>query len=358
MNLLIPFLLSFISSLLLTPIAIRLAHRYSLLDNPEKRKKTTQIHKGSIPRAGGFAIGLAILITILVFLPLSKLIIGIILAISLAVIIGLIDDVKESSPYIRFISNVVVACIIVGVGVGIPYVTNPFNGAVHLDNLKLTFEVFNQSHSILVLADLAAIIWIVWTMNIVGWSGGVDGQLPGFVAISAFIIGILSFNYSAHDISQTTVAVFAFITAGAYAGFLPWNFYPQKIMPGYSGKSLAGLLLATLSILSGAKLGTAILVLSIPMTDALFTMFRRIAKGKSPVWADKGHLHHKLLERGWGKRRIALFYWLTSGVFGLLALSLSSTEKKFFAVALVVTFILMLLTWLNLATHPPKKLHL
>lgn len=355
MNLLIPFLLSFISSLLLTPIAIRFAHRYSLIDNPEKRKKTTQIHKGSIPRAGGLAIGVAILIAILVFLPLSKLIIGIILAISLAVVIGLIDDMKESSPYIRFISNVVVACIIVGVGVGIPYITNPFNGALHLDSLKLTFELLNQSHSILVLADLAAIIWIVWTMNIVGWSGGVDGQLPGFVAISAFIIGILSFNYSAHDVSQTTVAVLAFITAGAYAGFLPWNFYPQKIMPGYSGKSLAGLLLATLSILSGAKLGTAILVLSIPMTDALFTMFRRMAKGKSPVWADRGHLHHKLLERGWSKRRIALFYWLTSGVLGLLALSLSSTEKKFFAAALIVTLILMLLTWLHLATHLKKK---
>src|SRR3989338_5999897 len=97
---------------------------------------------------------------------------------------------------------------------------------------------------------------------------GFQWQLPGFVTIAAFVIGILSFNYSAHDVSQITVATLALITAGAYAGFLPWNFYPQKIMPGYSGKSLAGLLLATISILSGAKLGTALLVLSIPMTDA------------------------------------------------------------------------------------------
>jgi len=354
-NLITPFILSFVLSLLFTPLVIRLAHKYSLIDNPTRRKKTTQTHKGSIPRAGGLAIGTAILLAILIILPLSKLIIGIILAILITIIIGIIDDIKESNPYLRFISNLVVAGIIVGVGVGIPFITNPFNGAILLDKLQWTFEFLGQSHSVLIFADLAALIWIVWTMNIVGWSGGVDGQLPGFVTIAAFVIGILSFNYSAHDVSQLTVATLAFITAGAYAGFLPWNFYPQKIMPGYSGKSLAGLLLATLSILSGAKLGTALLVLSIPMTDAAFTLFRRIAKGKSPFWADKGHLHHKLLERGWGRRKIALFYWLTSGVLGLIALSLTSTEKKFFAAALIVTLILMLLSWLHLATHLKKK---
>jgi len=356
MNLIASFVISFILSLILTPLVIRLADKYSLVDNPAKRKKTAQTHKGSIPRAGGLALGSAILLAILFLLPLSKLVLGVAIAIIITVVIGLIDDIRESSPYLRFFSNLAVAGIIVGVGAGIPFITNPFNGAIHLDTLQWTFKLFSQTHSILVLADIAAIIWIVWTMNIVGWSGGIDGQLPGFVTIAALVIGVLSFNYSAHDISQTTVAVLAFITAGAYAGFLPWNFFPQKIMPGYSGKSLAGLLLATLSILSGAKLGTALLVLSIPMTDAVFTLFRRVAKGKSPFWSDKGHLHHKLLERGWGRRRIALFYWLTSGVLGLLALSLTSTEKKFFAAALIVTLILMLLTWLHLATHLKKKI--
>ena len=355
MNLITPFILSFVLSLLFTPLVIRLAHKYSLIDNPTKRKKTTQTHIGSIPRAGGLAIGAAILLAIFIMLPLTKLTIGIILAILITIIIGIIDDIKESNPYLRFISNLVVAGIIVGVGVGIPFITNPFNGAILLDKLQWTFEFLGQNHSILIFADLAALIWIVWTMNIVGWSGGVDGQLPGFVTIAAFVIGILSFNYSAHDVSQITVATLALITAGAYAGFLPWNFYPQKIMPGYSGKSLAGLLLATLSILSGAKLGTALLVLSIPMTDAAFTLLRRIAKGKSPFWADKGHLHHKLLERGWGRRKIALFYWFTSGVLGLIALSLTSTEKKFFAAALIITIVLMFLTWLHQATNLKKK---
>ena len=97
--------------------------------------------------------------------------------------------------------------------------------------------------------------------------------------------------------------------SGAFAGFLPWNFYPQKIMPGYSGKTLAGFLLGLLAILSYGKLGTALLVLGIPTIDAIFTLTRRVAKGKSPVWADRKHLHHVLMDAGWGKRRIALFYW-------------------------------------------------
>jgi UDP-GlcNAc:undecaprenyl-phosphate GlcNAc-1-phosphate transferase len=354
MNLLIVFIISFTLSLLLTPIVIKIANKFSIVDNAAKRTKTAQIHKGTVPRAGGIAIGLAFVITVLLSMPPTKVVLGILTAGTLAVVVGLIDDIKETSPQNRLLANLFTAGIIVIAGIGIPYITNPLNGVLHLDKISWEFSVFNQYYSILPLADLAALIWIVWSMNIIGWSGGVDGQLPGFVTIAAIVIGLLSFRFSAHDISQQQVAIIAFITAGAYAGFLPWNFYPQKIMPGYGGKSLAGLLLATLSILSGAKLGAALLVLSIPMTDALFTLIRRIASGKSPFWSDKGHLHHKLLERGWGKRRIAFFYWITSAAFGALALNLTSSLGKFFAAALIITVTLMALAWLSLATHHSK----
>ena len=351
MSLIVVFIISFVLSFVLAPLAIRIANKYSLVDNPRKRARTTQTHKGTIPRAGGLSIGISIIAAILLLLPLTKVVLGVLLAVLLTIIIGLVDDIKESSPYLRFVTNIIVAGVIVGFGAGIPFITNPFNGVFHLDTISWSFSILDFNFSILPLADIAAIIWIVWAMNIIGWSGGVDGQLPGFVTIAAIIIGILSFRFSAHDISQYQVAALSFITAGTFAGFLPWNFYPQKIMPGYSGKSLAGLLLATLSILSGAKLGTALIVLSIPMTDAVFTFLRRLALGKSPFWADKEHLHHKLLERGWGKRRIAIFYWVTSGAFGLLALNLTSSTGKFFAAAIVVIFILMALVWLHYATH-------
>lgn len=185
-------------------------------------------------------------------------------------------------------------------------------------------------------------------MNITGWSSGVDGQMPGFVSIAAVIIGLNSLKFSAHDISQVTVAQLSFITAGAFLGFLPWNFFPQKIMPGYGGKTLGGLMIAALAILSGNKVGTALLVLAIPMLDALYAFFRRLASRKSPFRGDRAHLHHRLLDLGWGKRRIALFYWSVSAILGGLTLSLERQEK-IFTFLFVSIIIVGSLIWLSYA---------
>ena len=180
-------------------------------------------------------------------------------------------------------------------------------------------------------------------MNIIGWSCGVDGQLPGFVTIAAVIIGILGLRAN-QDITQWPVIILAAACAGAYLGFLPWNFYPQKIMPGYSGKSLAGFFLAVLAILSGAKVATMILVLGVPMADAVLTIIRRVATGHSPVWGDRGHLHHKLLDLGFSKRRIAVFYWLFSVVLGVGALFLNS-QQKFYAMVMVFVILVAFSVW-------------
>jgi len=135
---------------------------------------------------------------------------------------------------------------------------------------------------------------------------------------------------------------------------LPWNFYPQKIMPGYGGGALAGYFLAVLAILAGAKVGGAMVVLGVPMIDAVYSIIRRILSGKSPVWGDRGHLHHKLMDLGWGKRRIAVFYWLITGVLGYLALQLNSRGKAY---TILLTGIILggILLWLNLATYFLKK---
>lgn len=318
------FLISFVSCYFVRKLALRL----KLVDDPLHRKHPAQIHQGTIPRAGGLALYLGIIIPILIFLPVNKALLGIILGAALTTIIGLIDDWKDLSPYPRFVLNILTALLPVAAGIGIPFINNPLDGIIRLDFLKITFNFFGQ-HSILVLSDLVAVLFIVWTMNIIGWSSGVDGQLPGFVVISSFVLGILSLKFSAHDISQWMVTNLAFITLGSYLGFLPWNFYPQKIMPGYSGKTLAGFLLAILSILSGAKVGTMILVLGLPISDGIFTIIRRIVSGRSPFRADKKHFHHRLLAYGWSKRKIALFYWLTSAFFGTLALVVSPKQKLF-----------------------------
>jgi len=195
------------------------------------------------------------------------------------------------------------------------------------------------------LSDVFALLWLMAMQNFVGWSSGVDGQLPGFVVIAALTMAALG-NRFGGDPSQQLGIILAGITAGAYLGFLPWNWYPQKIMSGYGGKSLAGYLLGVLAILSGAKVGAMILVLGIPLIDAVMVMIKRIREGRSPVWGGREHLHHYLLEMGWGKRRIALFYWSMSGLMAVLALRLNSTSK-YFTMAAVVMIAGGVILWLH-----------
>lgn len=333
-------------TLILTPLVIRFANYLGLVDNPKVRKHPARLHQKTLPRAGGLAIYLGILLGALLFLPLSKQLLGVLSGATVLVIVGLLDDKFDLSPYFRLMTNFGAASLVVGAGVGISFITNPFDGIIHLDQWRIKFNLFGP-HSIVVWADFFALIWIVWCMNMVNWSKGVDGQMPGFVGISAIILGILGLRFTISDPSQWTTAALAFLTAGAYFGFLPFNFYPQKIMPGYSGGSLAGFMLGVLAILSGAKLATAVLVLGVPMMDAFYTITRRLLAGRSPVWADRGHLHHKLIEAGWGKRRIALFYWIVSAILGAAALSLDS-QQKLFAIILVGVGVGGLLLWLNL----------
>ncbi|TSC53738.1 MAG: Undecaprenyl-phosphate N-acetylglucosaminyl 1-phosphate transferase [Microgenomates group bacterium LiPW_16] len=341
-------LVAFLVTFLVTPVVGKFAKKFGLVDDPKRRFHPAHTHKGIIPRAGGLPIYLGFAAACLLFLPMNKVLLGILGGATIVVLIGLWDDKRDLSPYFRLLTNFLAAGVVVSAGVGIPYITNPFNGVLRLDSWRITFEFWGY-HSILVWADLFAIFWIVWCANMVNWSKGVDGQMPGFVAIAAATLGILSFRFSAHDISQWVVTALAFITTGAFLGFLPWNFYPQKIMPGYGGGTLAGFLLAVLSILSWGKLGTAILVLGVPMIDAVYTVGRRMIAGKSPFLADRGHLHHKLLDLGWGKRRIALFYWLVSAILGGIALTLTSQQKLFTLILLAVA-VGGLILWLNFFT--------
>ncbi len=353
MDFAVPLILATVLTYIITPIVITLARKKGLVDDASTRYHPAHTHTGIIPRAGGLAIFLGLLLCSFLLLPLTKRNLAILLASGLLVYIGLRDDKKDVSPYLRLFTNALAALIVVAAGIGIPFITNPLTGGIlNLDTWRLTFTFFGE-HSILVWSDLIAFIWIMWTMNIVGWSAGVDGQMPGFVSISAFILGILALRFSGPDVSQATVAVLAFIVAGSFLGFLPWNFFPQKIMPGYGGKTLAGFLLGVLGILSYGKFGTALLVLGIPTIDAIYTVVRRIGKGKSPVWADRGHLHHRLLDLGWGKRRIALFYWGVSAILGAIALFVTSREK-FFALLLVGVGIGGFLVWVNFFTQLSK----
>ena len=342
----VPFFLSIIAMTGITPWVIRFAKKYHLVDDPKKRHHPAHTHTGVIPRAGGLAIFLVISIISFFYLPWSKLFLGVGISCLILTIVGLLDDKKDISPYIRIATNTLAIGIVIIAGAGIPYITNPANGTIlRLDTWRISVDFFG-SHSILVWSAITAFLWLMWTTTIVGWSAGVEGQMPSFVSISAAVIGLLSLRYSIADPSQIPITILAFIVSGTWAGFIPWNFYPQKIMPGYSGKTLAGFLLGLLAILSYGKLGTALLVLGIPTIDAIFILTRRVLKGKSPVWADNQHLHHVLLKAGWGKRKIALFYWGVSAILGVVALTVTS-QQKIFTFMIIAVAIGGFLLWVN-----------
>lgn len=325
-------LIIFISTLLLTyiftPLVIQGAKRYGLMTDSKKFTHPAHTHHGIIPRAGGLPIFLGILIVALLTIPLQKNLISILVGGAILIITGLVDDRYNLSPYLRFLINFFVAGVTIAGGLGIPYLSNPFGDPVQLIEPQFVFQLFNSSHSIWLIADIAAIVWLMFLMNIVNWSKGIDGQLPGYTMIAALFLGITAARFSAHEISATHTQILAFITAGAFAGFLPWNFYPQRIMPGYGGGSLAGFMLGVLSILSFGKVGALAIILAVPLMDGIYTLTRRILSGKNPFKGDDQHLHHLLLRAGWGRRRIAVFYMVVTALLGANMLFLEGVVMK------------------------------
>jgi UDP-GlcNAc:undecaprenyl-phosphate GlcNAc-1-phosphate transferase len=331
--------LSFLISFIFTPLVRNFFIKNNWIEDPVKKDKKTHNATAikSVPRGGGISIFIAVLATSLVMLPLDKHLVGILSAAFIGLIVGVWDDLKDISPILRLITNIIVALIVVASGIGIAYLSNPLTGGViDLSLFKINFDFFGQ-HSIWIISDIIAIVWIIWCMNIVGWATGVDGQLPGFTAISAFFIGILGFRYSS-DTTQWPVIILSGIVCGSYLGFLPFNFFPQSIMPGYSGKSLAGFFLAVLSILSGAKLATLIFLLGVPMLDAIYTIIRRLLSHKPIYLGDGQHFHHQLLKNGWSRQNIALFYWLISLILGIISLSLNSSQKAYVFIGFAFLF--------------------
>ncbi len=347
MELIAPTICAFLITLTLTPLTIIFAKKYGLVDDPNKRPHPAHLHTEIIPRAGGLPCFISIFISTLIFLPFEKYLLGILSGLIILLILGLLDDKhKNFSPFARLPLQFLAAATVVAFGVGVNYITNPFGGIIRFDEVIIPIN-FLGHHNLVLVADILALFFIVWMMNMVNFSHGVDGQTPGFVTVTGVIIGLYSLKlYQAGDPIQLKIALLSFIMAGSSLGFLPFNWHPAKIFLGFSGTTIFGFLIAVLAILSGAKLAIALLVLMVPAIDSIYTIVRRILSGKLPFYADRKHLHHLLLERGWSHEQIALFYILTCVILGAIALNLNS-QGKFFAALLVGTIIIGFILWLN-----------
>lgn len=326
-------LLSFIVSFILTILVIRLAERFGFMDDP-KRLHPAILHKKPLPRAGGVPMFLAFVVVTLIFVKIDLKIVGIILASFLTVIVGTIDDKWPLSPYLRlFLTQPLAALVVILFGINIPggTITNPFGG-------YLIIPPF--------LGAVLLVLWVIWVMNMVNWSKGVS-QLSGVSFISFIVLGLVALSYKAGNPEQLRTAMLAFILAGAVLAFLPFNFPPEKILPGFGASTFIGLNLAILSILSGGKLAAAIVVLGLPAVDMLIAIIRRLKNGKNPLFGDREHLYHKLLDIGFSKRTVIFIYWLITLFLGILAINLKSSGK-FFVLLVLSILVVSIFVWINL----------
>src|SRR3989344_1044907 len=221
------FFAFFITSFLFLP-TIFIAKKFNLLDNPKTRPHPAHVQTRVVPRAGGLAPFFGIIISLLIFLPFERYTLGLITSLSILLIVGLLDDKYQNlSPYLRLVSQFFAALIVVVSGVGISFITNPFGGIIYLDSLP-----FYLSH-------ILTIIWIVWVMNMLNWSKGVDGQMPAVTTIASLILGLLSIKlYLLGDPNQEGVAKLSFITSAVSLSLLIFNWHPAKIFPGFSGSTI------------------------------------------------------------------------------------------------------------------------
>lgn len=327
----ISFVSSSLISFICTYLVIKFAKKLKIMDDPKINKHPKVIHTKPIPRGGGIPIFFAVFLTLFFVIPIDTHLLGIFFGALVVLVMGYLDDRFNLNPYLRLILGFVAAAIPIATGIGISFVTNPLGGTINFSSA--------------LISDVFAVFWIVFLMNILNMGAkGVDGQLSGVVVIAAITIAALSLFYSA-DITQWPIIILATVTAGAYLGFLIWHKYPQKIMPGYGGSTMAGYLLGIASILSTTKVGTLMVVLGIPLIDTGYTIVRRILSGKSPVWGDTGHLHHRLLGAGLSKKQVAQVYWSVTAILGILALNLNS-QYKFYTIIGVTLSLGGLILWL------------
>jgi len=156
------------------------------------------------------------------------------------------------------------------------------------------------------------------------------------------------------ELNQWSITLLAIALVGALLGFLPFNFFPAKIFLGTAGALTLGFIVGNLSIIGGAKVATALLVLGIPILDVAWQIFHRLRAHRSPFSADRGHLHHRLLDLGISQRIIVTSYYAFTAFFGVLALVLPSGIYKLIALLVLGVGALLLLVKLSTKMEKPR----
>lgn len=300
-----------------TPLIKQLALRCGAARAPVAR----DVHQGVIPRWGGLAIYLGFMVGLVVAVVMlgrgehmvshasePSLLKAIVAGGTLLILVGALDDIYELPAWPQLLAQLAAAGILIGFGIRIDVFTNPFAPSQTLISLGY------WQYPITVL-------WVVGIINAINWIDGVDGLAAGVCAIAAGTLAVMGVRADYPTLSLIAVVLF-----GSCMGFLFHNFNPAKIFMG-GGALFTGFVVAAVSAAGAFKVATTaalagpLIVLGLPIFDVVFVIFRRFFKGKPIYKADKSHLHHRLLARGFSQRQTVVILYLASICLSFLALA-------------------------------------
>jgi len=336
----VAFVTALVLTLLLTPVAIKLAHVAGVLDHPHARR----VHTKPTPRWGGLAMAGAFVLTVLLLalfrhsllftidpatsaVILNRRVIGILVCSLLITALGAIDDKYSIPAKWKLLGQIGIALLLAqplfGLRMGtlfdIPLISN--DTAYYIT----VREAFSY---------LFTVIWVVAITNTINLIDGLDGLAAGISGLAALTFVTIALAINPHPAYGE--AILAAALAAACLGFLRYNFNPAKVCMGDAGSHFLGFTIAALSILQNWKVVTAVafavpvLVLAVPIFDTLFAIIRRLRRGQPIFSPDKGHLHHRLLNLGLNQRAVVLTIYVMTVMGCLLALLLAKWRTPAF----------------------------
>ncbi len=324
---------AFAISCVMTPVAIKLAPKVGAIDIP---KDSRRMHSKPMPRFGGFAIFLGTEISLGIFCHNDPKVIAIIVGGALIYAVGVYDDIKGIRARFKFLLQILCAVAVYIGGIQIQFVKNPFNEEAYI-------------HFPVLISFFITVIWIVGITNTINLIDGLDGLAAGVAAIAS-----ASISYTAILSGQYGVGLAMLAVTGGALGFLPFNFHPAKIFMGDSGSLFLGFMIASISILGSTKGATLIativpfLVLGLPIFDTAFAIIRRSVNGRPIMEADKGHLHHRIINTGIGQRRTVLIMYCISALMGVIAILF---VQRVYVETVLLCIVAALLTCVFIADH-------
>lgn len=307
-----PLLTSFATAAAILMALIFLNKKKKLFD---ERIGDRHIGKNGISRFGGVALIVSFIFAVLIDdkLIVDPRLLGVLIAIVFILIFGIFDDIKQISWKWQLLFQIAIVVFVYFIGIRLEFISNPFGGIFLFEGL------FGYLASFVI-----SIVWIVFLTNAINWVDGIDGVAGGISVVGMIAIFLLSLR---PEVNQPPIAIIACAILGGLAAFLIFNFHPAKIIAGTSGSMFMGFMLAILAIFAGAKMATTLLVLTVPIVDALWVVFWRLKSGDSIFSADKKHLHFRLLDLGWSQKQICFFYYTITALVSVIALNTHALGK-------------------------------